>query len=59
MKMQSYFAIIRNDRGGTFRATVQARNHYEATQMFRAQYGSMMLTEGAAYIPGSDVEDDL
>ena len=46
--MQTFWALIRTDGGLITRVTVNADNTYAATQMLRAMYGSMMLSESAA-----------
>lgn len=57
--MQTYWAIVRTVVGGSMRVTVRASNTYEATQMLRAQYGEKLITECAAYIPGSENSEML
>lgn len=45
--MYNYWALIRNSNGAPMRVTLQASNAYEAIQLFRAIYGSNLMSEGA------------
>jgi hypothetical protein len=45
--MYNYWALIRNSNGAPMRVTLQATSAYEAIQLFRALYGSNLMSEGA------------
>lgn len=45
--MYTFWAFVKTVTGGFMVVTVQANTNYEATQMLRAQYGELLLSEAA------------
>ena len=49
--MHTYWAFVRTGVGAFMRVTVKAENPYIAMQMFKAMYGSNLISDGAQKLP--------